>query len=218
MTKRSIAELAKPYLEIVAGAVDGADWRDRATYGNWLAQTYYFVCHSTRLLTAAAARFRVDRDDLHYQLAGHVMEEKHHERLATGDMKAMGYSIDDFPELTSTKNLYRTPYYLIDREHPIAFYGYVYLLEMLSTFRGGKIMREAAEAFGEKSVKFLRLHVNEDEGHIRTYSDFIDALPEEEFRQVLEGVATTAHNYAQMVRDVRAASAASPGKGTKKAA
>ena len=32
-------------------------WTERAAYVGWLAQTYYYVRHSTRLLAAAAARF-----------------------------------------------------------------------------------------------------------------------------------------------------------------
>ena len=49
---RSIDELSR--------SLERFPWTDRDAYCEWLAQTYYYVRHSTRLLAAAAARFACD--------------------------------------------------------------------------------------------------------------------------------------------------------------
>ena len=50
----SLAGFTEPYMQDVERVMDSADWSDPDIYGNWLAQTYYYVCHSTRLLAAAS--------------------------------------------------------------------------------------------------------------------------------------------------------------------
>ncbi|MBK9294409.1 MAG: hypothetical protein IPM57_08175 [Oligoflexia bacterium] len=42
---------------------------DKDIYALWLAQTYYFVCHSTRLLAHGAALFDFDHNTYHYRYA-----------------------------------------------------------------------------------------------------------------------------------------------------
>src|SRR5690606_24416532 len=73
-------------------------WTSRKVYGDWLAQTYYYVRHSTRLLAAAAARFPLDErgSALHYRFAAHIGEEKRHEQLALHDLQQLGFTLAEF--------------------------------------------------------------------------------------------------------------------------
>ena len=74
-------------------------WTDRAAYAGWLAQTYYYVRHSTRLLAAAAARFPHGRagDTMHHRFGAHIGEEKRHELLCVRDLQALGETLDAHP-------------------------------------------------------------------------------------------------------------------------
>jgi thiaminase len=207
--KSTMKEILEPHLNKAIAAIDQLDWTNKETYANWLAQNYYYVCHSTRLLAASASRFKVDRDKLHTQQANHIKEESHHERLAEADLKAMGYSISDFPELGGTKALYRSIYYLIEREHPIALYGYVYFLEWLPVTRGKEIMETAERCFGPNTARFLKVHVSDDPSHVESCAQMMADLPENERKLVEEAMITTSENYLYMMSQVAAAAATS---------
>ena len=55
----------------VSAATDRFPWEERAAYADWLAQTYYYVRHTTRLIASAAARFPIDErgNSLHHRFA-----------------------------------------------------------------------------------------------------------------------------------------------------
>src|SRR4051794_23231768 len=80
-------------------------WGDRRAYADWLAQTYYYVHHSTRLLACAAARFPTDErgDGLHHRFGKHMSEEQKHEKLCVHDLKGLGTSVVDWPERHATR-------------------------------------------------------------------------------------------------------------------
>ena len=55
-------------------------WRDRTAYGDWLAQTYWYVRHSTRLLVCGRAgrssTTTTSATALHVRFAAHMAEEE----------------------------------------------------------------------------------------------------------------------------------------------
>ncbi len=57
-------------------------WAENEYYCFWLAQSYYYIRNSTRLLASAAANFDVDRQDLFNRFVSHLREENGHEKLA----------------------------------------------------------------------------------------------------------------------------------------
>lgn len=59
--------------------INSLPWADENFYSNYLAQTYYFVCHSTRLLARSISHFGVDRDMLYKRFVAHLKEENYHE-------------------------------------------------------------------------------------------------------------------------------------------
>lgn len=200
---KTIQEFTKPYMDRIENEMAKTDWTMPNTYANWLAQTHYYICHSTRILAAAGSRFQVDQDKFHIQAVEHAKEEKSHEKLTLADLKHMKFSINDFPELPSTKALYRSAYYLIERENPISLYGYVYYLELLSITVGRDIMERASNAFGAKSVQHLKLHAQDDVEHIETYAKALNQLGAKERSYVEEALVTTANNYESMICEIR---------------
>lgn len=202
---KNIREIVSPRLDEVTETFQRTNWDQKEIYANWLAQSYYYVCHSTRLLAAAASRFGVDRDQYHTQLTQHIHEERFHERIAIADLKKLGESITNFPELTSTKSLYRSTYYLIDRVHPVCFYGYVFYLELLPQLGGKRVIEIVQDAHGKNTTKFIEVHVNEDPGHVQSYFDLLETMPSDEKRLVLEGFFSAHDNYQAMMKEIQLA-------------
>ncbi len=200
---KNIRSIVSPLLEEAKQTFEKTNWEQKEIYSNWLAQSYYYVCHSTRLLAVTASRFGVDKDQYHTQLTQHIHEERFHERIAIADLKTLGKSVSEFPELTSTKSLYRSAYYLVERVHPVCFYGYVFYLELLPQLGGKNVIEIAQKCFGKSTTKFIEVHVNEDPKHVETYFDLLETMPHEEKRLVLEGFFSTHDNYQMMMKEIQ---------------
>ncbi len=54
-------------------------WEDKWTYAEWLAQTFFYVRHATRVLAKAAYRCSFEDEGLHKKLLEGINEEKNHE-------------------------------------------------------------------------------------------------------------------------------------------
>jgi hypothetical protein len=166
-------------------------WRDRRVYGDWLAQTYFYVRHSTRLLAASAARFGHDElgNALHVRFAAHMAEEKRHELLALHDLKMLGASLDQYYERPSTRAFWETQYYKVEHVNPVALFGYILALEGMSATHGPWVYGEVSTAHGAGAATFLKLHAHDDEDHVQKAMpllDKLDARGRADFEQNLE--------------------------------
>ena len=101
MKKHNLKQLTEKLMQEQAKAIDAFPWDSKEAYADWLAQTYYFVCHSTRLLALAASRFQVDEDAYHLRFLEHLKEEKSHEKLCLTDLKTLGVSIEDISKFVA---------------------------------------------------------------------------------------------------------------------
>ncbi|MBX9766551.1 MAG: hypothetical protein K2X47_04700 [Bdellovibrionales bacterium] len=93
-------------IQNVGADLKRVNWQDQDVYANFLAQTYYFVCHSTRLLASAASRFPVSQDQFFKRFVAHLGEEKNHEKIALTDLKNLECDVNDFPEMGETRAFY----------------------------------------------------------------------------------------------------------------
>ena len=179
-------------------------WSDRRAYGEWLAQTYYYVRHSTRLLAAAAARFPLSEhgDALHYRFAKHMAEEKKHERLALRDLMQLDLSIEAFPERHTTRMFYEPQYYKIEHEAPAVLFGYILPLEAIGPAYGREVIACVTREFGPKCASFLTVHTEEDEDHIVKALRLVEAIPAEQRALVARNIAQTTHAYGLMLEEM----------------
>jgi hypothetical protein len=179
-------------------------WGDRRVYADWLAQTYYYVRHSTRLLAGSAARFSFDAagDKLHDRFAAHIGEEKRHEQLALHDLKVLGYSIDELPEHDATRAFYETQYYKTQFRHPTALLGYILALEALSAHSGAWIFETVSKAHGESSAAFLKVHAADDPEHVDKAIAAAAALPPEQLAVVEENLRQTTWAYVLLLAEI----------------
>ena len=193
-------------LDWMSPHVNEFPWAERSAYCDWLAQTYHYVHHSTRLLAAAAARFPTNErgDALHYRFAAHMREEQKHERLCIHDLRVLGSSVAEFRERPTTRMFYEPQYFKIEHRDPTALLGYILVLEVLGAAGDGRtLMATVAEAHGAKSLSFVKLHCEEDPDHVDKAFAIVEGCTTAQIELVEENAWQTAHAYAAMLGEIR---------------
>jgi thiaminase len=182
-------------------------WADRTAYLGWLAQTYYYVRHSTRLLAAAAARFphTAEGDRLHQRFGAHISEEKRHELLALHDIKALGGTIEALPEHATTRMFYEPQYYKVEHQAPSVLLGYILPLEVIAPQAGNQVVELVSAAFGAKCTSFLKVHASEDVEHVQRALALLAELPSGERALIEQNMEQTAFGYVSMLSAIREA-------------
>jgi hypothetical protein len=170
----------------------------RRVYGDLMAQAYYWVSHSTRLLALAASRLGTGHEAQHRRLLEHAREENGHHLYAERDLERLGLRVDDFSELAPTAALYQTQYYLIEHVHPTALFGYIITLEGVSVLCGSEGLKRASAAFGSDAASFLKMHAGADEDHLPKAFAVVATLPSELQRLV----KTNCRNSAELFRAI----------------
>jgi pyrroloquinoline quinone (PQQ) biosynthesis protein C len=186
--------------------VEAFPWEKAAAYADWLAQTYYYVRHSTRLLAAAAARFSLDArgNALHQRFGAHMGEEKQHEKLALHDLRELGASLENLPERSATRFFYEPQYYKIEHGHPIALFGYILPLEAIGPLAGAGVIERITRAHGAKCVSFLRLHAADDVDHLAKALEVLTALPPDLREVVAQNLDQSTDAFVGLLKDVAA--------------
>ncbi|MDP9034908.1 MAG: iron-containing redox enzyme family protein [Myxococcota bacterium] len=192
-------------VEALGAATDRFPWEQRAAYADWLAQTYYYVRHTTRLIATAMARFPLDErgTSLHHRFAAHLGEEKKHEQLALHDLKHVGASITELPEHPSTRMFYESQYYKIEHLGPVVHFGYILPLEGIGPASGKRITDRAAAAHGAKCVSFLRLHAKDDVEPLEKALAIVAGVAPTERALIEDNMRQTTHGYCTMLLDIR---------------
>lgn len=167
-------------------------------YANYLAQTYYFVDHSVRLLGLAMARS--ENKDFRNRCIKHIVEEKGHEMMCVNDLKFMGLKPTDFKELALTKAFYQTQYFKTDR-NPISLLGYILALEILAA----KILPDLNVKIKElypQSMTFTKIHGEEDQDHIESGFKQLEMLNERDLELVLENFEFSLEIFMLMMSSI----------------
>lgn len=175
-------------------------WENKLAYAQYLAQTYYYVCHSTRLLAASAARFSQADQGFHNRFLKHTGEETSHELLALRDLQKLGYNIKDFPELAQTRTFYETQYYKIEHIDPIALMGYILALETMAAKELKGTCEKLNALYGRDCVKFLNVHNEEDPDHVDKALEVISKLSQERLEAINHNMEQTAICYADLLQ------------------
>lgn len=186
-------------------ALDRFPWEARRAYADWLAQTYYYVRHSTRLLAAGAARlpYTDEGNGLHHRFAAHMAEEKKHELLCVHDIARLGESIDGYSELPATRMFYEPQYFKIEHESPLELFGYILPLEAIGPASGGRLIEAVTKAHGARCASFLKVHTEEDVTHLDKALALVDSFGAVEKARLEENMRQTTYAYAAMLGSIR---------------
>lgn len=188
------------HLNELDDAVRATPWREKSVYGAFLAQTYYYVSHSTRLLALAASRFKFTEEKIHRRFVRHATEEMSHETLALRDLKNLGLSLDHYREFPSTRAFYQTQYYMIEHVSPWSFWGYILMLEGLASTKGAWLFNEIKRHHGDGAASFVKVHAAEDVGHMAEAEQALRSLPDQERPLVVEQIANSCFFYGAMLQ------------------
>ncbi len=198
----NLVEMHHKNIKQLSQAIDQVDWENKYVYGNWLAQTFYYICHSTRLLALAGSYFYLDDQKLHERFLTHAGEEMNHELIALGDLKKLGFTLADFPELPSTRSFYQTSYYAIERMTPWAFYGYILALEGLAVAKANELFHRVGKCHGKNTGSFLKVHAADDQDHVKQALMMLEQVPEGHRKPVIEHFETSVFLYCSLLNQV----------------
>lgn len=187
--------------------IETLPWNNRAFYGNYLAQTYFYVRHSTRLLATSAGRLNCEtQQGLHLRFLKHLSEEAGHEKLALNDLKGMGYTIADFKEMDETKFFYEPQYYKIEHLDPLALMGYILYLEVLAQHVCPPLTKKITEIYGKKTSSFLMVHGEEDPHHVEEAHKLLATLPPEAIAIITENLLQSSKAFNRIMLEMSSSS------------
>ncbi len=194
----------KSSVDQMADAFRNYPWENKIAYADFLAQTYYYVCHSTRLLAAAAARFSQEDQALHKRFMKHSDEETSHELLALRDLQKLGFRIEDFPELPQTRTMYEIQYYKIEHRDPAALMGYILALETMAGQELQATKERLFGLYGKDCVKFIQVHADEDPDHIEKALKVIESLRKERLVSIDQNLEQSGICYSDILEAAKA--------------
>ena len=164
----------------------------------YLLMQYAIIRATVPLTEAALARSRTLQDveplavPLGAYLEEHVVEELHHDDVLLGDLEAVGVDrstvLERIPSPTVAA-LVGSQYYWILHCHPVAFLGYVALMEGYPpTPELIETLREAT-GFPQEAFRTYVQHAELDPGHRDRLDRTIDSLPLEPWHESAIGVS-----------------------------
>lgn len=174
-------------------------FHDKDIYGEWLAQTYFFVRHSTSLLGQSMAHLKDDHLRHHFEL--HIGEEKKHDLLVLKDIERLGKKIMDFEESHLTEAFYQSQFYRINFVEGTALLGYVLFLEGLAV-TWGKSLYEELKTIHPNSCLFLKVHAEEDPEHVKSAIETISKLSSDEREHIYKNLLYSHDIYHSMVEKI----------------
>lgn len=185
--------------------IDSCDWSNKNFYADYMAQTFYYVRHSTRLLALAASRLSYEEEqNFHLRFIAHLREESNHEKLALNDLKYLGFKKEDFPEHSCTRLFYEPQYYKIEHQRPLALMGYILFLEALAQKACPKLVETLAETYGNRCATFFHVHGEEDPAHVEAALKVVSELSAEDEKAVIENLSQTSYAYHCLLEEIKA--------------
>lgn len=181
-------------------AVKSAPWQEKAFYAQYLSQTYYYTFHSCRLLAFAAAHTKAHQNDYYKRSVAHIAEEAGHDNLALLDLKRIGFKIEDYPELPTTKAFWQ-PQYFLTEECSTSLLGYILALEWLAVETYPEILPKTKILYGDKATNFIRVHAEDDPDHIDKCMEQIEKVTPEERKIILENFKQTCRMFELFISE-----------------
>jgi hypothetical protein len=200
---QKLKESFHKYVDELVAAFDDYPWDNKEAYAWWLSQTYYFVRHTTVLLSLAAAKFGHQSRARHYATFHHIREEMNHDLMPLDDLKGLGTDISKYPELEETSAFYQSQYYFVQQVHPVALYGYALALEGLASKKLPALYERLKKLYGEKAVKFIKVHGVVDQDHFEQGLEDFKDITDEEADYVSANLNQSAHMYLLMLKRIQ---------------
>jgi hypothetical protein len=185
--------------------------RLREVWPEYLVLQHQIIRATVPLTEAALSRGRDLPDQLREPLAAylaeHVDEELHHDEGLLGDLELLGLGrhevLGRMPP-TSVATLVGAQYYWIHHHHPVAFLGYVALMEGYPPTPGLIDTLAARTGFPQETFRTFAEHADLDPGHKDHLDRTLDELrlDEEHERMIVTSASTTAALAARAISEI----------------
>lgn len=190
-------------IEKIGNEFEKFPWEDKKSYANWLAQTYFFVRHTTCFLALSASRWGVKNRTQQYRALQHLRDESSHDLLLLNDLEAIKDSINNHTEQPETQAFYQTQYYWIAHETRAAHLGYAYLLEGLASKKALTAFNRIIKAHGAQAASFLKTHAEEDSKHFEQGLKSLEHLSKYEVDCFRDCLRQSAMLYLQILANAK---------------
>lgn len=170
-------------------------YRDPRAYQEWLAQTYFFVRHSTALLGFALPYLQ--SADLRHHFEKHLGEETRHDLVALRDLQKMNRKIEEFSESIYTQAFYQSQYYRVQFEGGTSLLGYILFLEGIAVHWGKDFYETVKNLHG--GTQFAKVHVNEDPEHLEGALKTILALNTDQQEAIIRNFYYSKQMYESII-------------------
>ena len=194
-------KLLTPYIQPLLQKFKNMPWEDQDFYEQYLAQTYYYTFHSTRMLALAAAFTSTSQENYYRRSLKHIAEEEGHEKIALNDLKRLGGNIEDHTELPTTKAFWQSQYYYIDKENT-SLLGYILCLEWLAVDTFPDVYSKTLPLYSKASTNFIRVHAEEDPDHVDQCFEQIGALPKDDQYMVMQNFIQSCRMFTLFMEEV----------------
>lgn len=199
----TIQQIINQEMEQTKELIFSYPWEDPQAYAMWLAQTYYMVSHSTRLVALAGAYVPVGNESLHARFVDHSKEERGHQAVCVADIKNLGYKLSDFPMTFQAQAMYQIQYYWVQFRGAASFFGYTLALECMAERFGVEVAQRVLKAHGPKATMFLKLHSEDDQEHTQSAYKQIEKLSEPELQAAKENLILSCQIYRAMLTEAQ---------------
>lgn len=193
------AEYYQKSVELMGTTIMDMDVKNPKVYGNFLAQTYYYVSHSTRMLAFAGGLMKREEENHFRRFIKHISEETSHEILAERDLQDLGMKPSDFYHMPETRALWEPQYYKMLHEGPLSLMGYIIALEYFSCTYLPAFYKKVQDVYGVKAGRFIKLHAEEDPDHIQKAIELTEKLSPDLQEIILVNIMQTARTYSMMM-------------------
>ncbi len=181
-------------------------WEDETTYAEYLAQSYFYIQHSTKTLALAAGHISLSEPKIFRRMVKHIGEEMNHEILCEKDLQALGKKLEDYKESPATQSLYQPQYYKIQHVNPKSYLGYIYVLESICCLVVPKVLKDKImPTYPKQAINFLRVHADEDPGHLEQARNVIESLDDEDKKLVADNMQHTIRAFEHFLTDTQGA-------------
>lgn len=190
-------------IDLIYARLSTYPWDQPRGYAQWLAQTYFYTRHASRVSAHAVVCTPVERVELHDHLVRTINEEKDHPPMVIDDLRELGFEIGDFREHPLTSAFYQTLHYHLDRSGPAALIGYFFVIEGAAAKNGPEIFDLVKRSHHGKGLSFLEEHVIADAAHYPAARQFVASLSDGELDVIARCSVMAATIYRAMLDAMR---------------
>lgn len=196
---KNVVDAYNAEIKKVRAVFESVPWENPKVYAEFLAQTFFYATHTTRILALAGIRQPLENHDLHLRFLSHAGEERGHDKMLINDLKRLGRTLSEFKCAPATAALFQSQYYWIEHVNPNALFGYILLLEGLSLECGPHLYERTVNSH-KGSTTYLKVHIEEDEGHVELNFKNIEKMSAKDLEWIEENLRQTSEFYCGLLR------------------